>query len=86
MLCLADCLQAYPYIARRVVAMIHTPIQVTSGEGKTTMQKCLLGFGVLAALLMVKTISDMATRTLAEAGVTGSKGDSTKRNKSKKKA
>ena len=43
------------------------------------MQKCLLGFGVLAALLMVKTISDMATRTLAEAGVTGS-------NKSKKKA
>ena len=30
----------------------------------------MLGLGVVAALVMVKTISDMATRALAEAGVT----------------
>ena len=43
--------------------------KLAAAGGQTDAQKWLLGLGVLAALLMVKTISDMATRALAEAGV-----------------
>lgn len=38
-------------------------------QGTTTLQKCVMGLGVIAALATVKLMSDLATSALKEAGI-----------------
>eukprot|EP01048_Picozoa_sp_COSAG05_P018753 COSAG05_NODE_2801_length_2625_cov_1.964766_3_plen_85_part_00 len=43
--------------------------KVAADGGQTLAQKILLGCGVAAALVMVKVISDIASKSLAQAGL-----------------